>query len=121
MSFIYDDALLVRLKKADYTLRTSNYPTPLADLFDEHRRDLFGFQGLQRVEAVYIPNRFDTGILWTGVVAREKHVKLWHFELVEAAAVPVATIPIPAPRPAASLAKLKNQKEQKKSDESDGK
>jgi hypothetical protein len=123
VSFIYDDAVLVRLKKADYTLHSSNYPTAQAELFHAHRADLFGHPGLQRVEAVYVPNRFDTDVLWTGIVARDGHAPLWHFELVDAPAPAVLPIPAPArPAPApAALAKLKKQTEEKKTGESDDK
>ena len=121
VSFIYDDAVLVRLKKADYTLHSSNYPTATAELFHEHAADLFGHPGLQRVEAVYIPNRFDTNILWSGIVARNGNAPLWHFELVDTPTAPVIPIPAPAQPPAASLVKLKKQTEEKKRGESDDK
>jgi hypothetical protein len=111
VSFIFDDAVLIRLKKADIGLHSSNYPTQLALMFHEHQADLFGFTGLQRVEAVYIPNRFDTDIIWTGVVAHEGEVKLWHFELTAPAMAPVVPLPFPTPAPAptSDLATLKNQ------------
>jgi len=95
VSFIFDDAVLVRLKKADMTLRTSNYPTPTAELFDDHKADLFGYTGLQRVEAVYIPNRFDTDIIWTGIVAHDGNADLWHFEFAEPVTMPTAALPHP--------------------------
>jgi hypothetical protein len=109
VSFIFEDSVLVRLKKADMALRSSNYPTEQAQMFHEHERDMFGFSGHQRVEAVYLPNRFDTGIVWSGVVAREKNKHLWHFELTEPVVVPVTTLPTPVQPPAASLARLKPQ------------
>jgi hypothetical protein len=121
MSFIFDDAVLVRLKKADMALRTRNYPTELAQLFHEHRKDLFGFAGHQRVEAVYIPNRFDTGIVWAGIIAREKKSLLWHFELIEPMVVPVTSLPAPATQPAATLARLRNRAiDDKKNEKKDG-
>jgi hypothetical protein len=110
VSFVFEDAVLVRFKKADITLRTSNYPTPTAELFHDHQADLFGFAGLQRVEAVYIPNRFDTGIIWTGIVAHDGNVEIWNFELLPPIATPVTTLPTTAPTPAAAdLARVKNQ------------
>jgi hypothetical protein len=109
MSFIFDDAVLVRLKKADISLQTSNYPTPTAELFHVHQADLFGFTGLQRVEAVYIPNQFDTDIVWCGVVAHQGDVELWHFELTTPMAVPTAALPAPAQPSTTELAKVKNQ------------
>lgn len=108
VSFIFDDAVLVRLKKASISLCTSNYPTPTAELFDDHTADLFGFTGMQRVEAVYVPNRFETGILWSGVVAHDASgALLWHFELELPAVAPAATIPHPVHSAAGDLAKLK--------------
>jgi hypothetical protein len=122
VSFIFDDAVLVRLKKADMSLHSSNYPTPTAELFDIHQADLFGFTGMQRVEAVYIPNRFDNDIIWSGVVAHQGDAELWHFELTPPAAVPTATLPAPVQPPTTDLAQVKNQAKganQKKSDNGD--
>ena len=109
VSFIFDQEILVRFKKADMGLHSSNYPTPTAELFHEHSADLFGFTGLQRVEAVYVPNQFDTGILWTGVVARDGSRELWSLELTAPIAVPVARLSAPASTTADNLASVKNQ------------
>jgi hypothetical protein len=109
VSFIFDQEILVRFKKADLGLHSSNYPTPTAELFHEHSADLFGFTGLQRVEAVYVPNQFDTGIIWTGVVARDGNRALWHLELTAPVSVPVTALPTPAPTSADDLATVKNQ------------
>lgn len=115
ISFIFDNAVLVRLKKADIALRTSNILTPQAELFHQHDVDIFGFTGLQRVEAVYVPNRFDTGIVWTGIVARENNLHLWEHELLAPVTVPVAILPLKTGSGStASLAKLKNQSEDDK-------
>jgi hypothetical protein len=114
VSFIFEDAVLVRLKKADMALRSSNYPTGQARLFHEHETDLFGYVGLQRVEAVYIPNRFDTGIVWAGIVAREKNVHLWHFELTAPTATPVVPLPAPVTPAPETLARLRNQSDDDK-------
>jgi hypothetical protein len=123
VSFIFDDAILIRLKKADMSLQTSNYPTPTAELFDVHQYDLFGFTGLQRVEAIYIPNKFETEIIWSGVVAHQGDVELWHFEFVPPIAVPTAVLPAPVQPPPEDLAKVKDQTkdaDQKKSESDDG-
>jgi hypothetical protein len=119
VSFIFEDAVLVRLKKAGVSLHTSNYPTPLAQLFDDHTFDLFGYTGLQRVEAVYVPNRFDSEIIWTGIVAHEGDVHLWAFEL-EPPAAQVAALPPPLAVQAEDLAKVKDHAknaDQKKRDD----
>jgi len=94
VSFIFDDAVFVRMKKADLRLMTSNYPTSLASMFHDHDEDLFGYDGLQRVEAAYVLNRFGTGIDWIGIVARENKYQLWSFELEKAGAV-VERLPLP--------------------------
>lgn len=80
-SFIADDKVLFRLKKADRKLFSSNYPTPLANMFHQHETDLFGHQGFQRVEIVHTFNRFYTALNWIGVVARDNGKIIWDFEL----------------------------------------
>ena len=108
VSFIFDQAVLVRLKKASMSLHTSNYPTPTATLFDDHDADLFGFTGIQRVEAVYIPNRFESAVIWSGIVAHDiAGSELWHFEFEAPTVAPTATIPVPVHPPAGDLAKIK--------------
>lgn len=94
VSFIFDDAVLVRLKKADMQLRTSNYPTLLALSFHTHEADLFGYEGLQRVEAAYVLNRFETGVDWIGIVAREEKRHLWEFEIEKQSAT-IEALPLP--------------------------
>jgi len=114
ISFILDDAILIRFKKADLSLRTSNAQTELADLFHDHDSDLFGYSGLQRVEAVYVLNRFETEVIWAGIVARKNDVDLWHFELTpERVEVPALPLPEHATGDTASLAKLKTTAKKK--------
>lgn len=99
-SFIADDKILFRLKKADRKLFSSNYPTPLANLFHQHRADLYGHEGFQRVEIVHTFNRFMTGIDWIGVVARDKRKVIWDFELRRGEGGAVLPLPTPPIRPA---------------------
>ena len=80
-SFLFDDEVLVRFKKTNIGLISSNYPTFLSRLFHTHGNDLFGHQGYHRVEVAHVFNRFETGLEWVGVVAREGQNVLWHFEL----------------------------------------
>lgn len=80
-SFVFDQLVLVRLKKADIELKTKNYPTFLASLFHVHDATLPGFEDLHRVEAAYVLNQFQTGIDWIGIVARHEKRHLWHFDL----------------------------------------
>lgn len=108
VSILFDDRLLVRVKKADLELKSRNYPTPLAQLFHEPEADLFGYEGLQRVELVYVLNRFETAIDWVGIVARERDAVLWYFELEDDAAS-IETLPLETAKEdtAADIAKLK--------------
>jgi hypothetical protein len=105
MSFIFDNRVLLRFKKADLNLKTSNIPTLLADMFHEHDADLFGYRGLQRIEAVYVLEAFERGMAWAGIVARDNNTVLWHFEL----APEIATMqlrPEKAKKSTATLAKV---------------
>lgn len=123
VSFIFEDTVLLRLKKADTTLRSRNVQTALSDLFDVHEVDLFGFQGHQRVEAVYVLNRFETQIFWAGIVATDHGNHLWHFELTEAVADNVKPLPLPPRKTTATLAKLRKPPagtDDKKKDEGKG-
>lgn len=81
VSFVFDQIVLVRFKKADLELKTSNYPTLLALLFHTHEAELPGLEDLQRVEAAYVLNEFQTNIDWVGIVARDHRRTLWNFEL----------------------------------------
>ena len=100
-SFIFDDTVFLRFKRAGLTLMSSNYPTHLANLFHAHERDLFGFDGHHRVEIVHVFNRFQSELDWIGVVARERSNVLWQFELRRGGAV-VVELPKPErPAPAA--------------------
>ena len=120
VSFILDDAVLLRVKKADLELKTSNYPTALANLFYEHEKDLFDHPGLQRIEAAYVLNQFESKVDWVGIVAWEQDKKLWHFELEDAPSmVPVLPLHQPVKRPISDLAKPKKTdlgKKEKKED-----
>jgi len=123
ISFICDDAVLVRIKKADASLRSSNVKTALSDLFDDHEADLFGYNGLQRVQIVYVLNRFETDIEWIGVVAHDKGEYLWHFELDAPAsgAEIVAFVPKSPPQgDTAGLAKVRQPAGNSEQEKKDG-
>ena len=95
-SFIFDDTVFLRLKKASIDLHTNNYPTLLAQFFHRHEADLFGYEGLHRVEVAHVLNRFETGLDWVGVVARQEKKVLWNFELESGGAV-AESLPLPLP------------------------
>lgn len=93
-SFVFDDSVLLRMKKANIQLISSNYPTLLAASYHDHERDLFGFSGHQRVELCHVFNRFKTKIDWVGVVARDNGNVLWNIDLDLTEAKEI-TLPLP--------------------------
>ena len=118
-SFIFDDTVLLRFKKADVQLLSGNYPTLLARLFHSHGRDLFGHEGLHRVEIAHVLNRFQTELSWIGVVAREAKRVLWQLEFDSGGGT---VVPLPLPDrsgPAADtvLRPVKPEKHEKRDDE----
>jgi hypothetical protein len=119
ISFVIDDTVLLRIKKADLELMSCNVQTELASLFHEHAADLFGYAGLQRIEAVYVLSQFETDLFWVGIVAREQDVPLFHFSFDDLAPPAAELTPLPtAPRPSpADLATLKRDGKGKKPDE----
>jgi hypothetical protein len=121
ISFIFDDEVLMRVKKADHRLCTSNVQTELSEEFHEHDKDLFGYSGLQRVYFVYVPNRFETKIDWIGVVAYEGERSIWHYEILDVPATPVIEFPKATPKPAKALAKLKIVPTKKRTESEDDK
>jgi len=122
VSFIFDDIVLLRIKKADIELMTSNVQTELASLFHDHEADLFGYRGLQRIEAAYVLNQFETDIMWTGIVAREQKSQLFHFQFDELAAPVEAPMLFPLPKKTspADLATPKRVDDDKKKPEEQG-
>ncbi len=111
VSLIFDDEVLLRLKHADASLITRNFPTEEAQAFDDHEVDLYGFEGLQRVKLCYVADQFERDLIWVGVVASVNGRYLWKIELDGAGAVDDAVqLPLVEPEQnTAKLAKLKGQ------------
>jgi hypothetical protein len=110
LSLVIDDEVLFRLKHADKGLVTRNYPTGEAQDFDNHNVDLYGFSGLQRVKLCYVPDPFESDLIWVGVSASYRGQFLWRIELgaVGAVAAPEALPFVEAEVNTAKLAKLKS-------------
>jgi hypothetical protein len=122
VSFIFDDTVLLRIKKADIELMSSNVQTELASLFHDHEADLFGYVSLQRIEATYVLNQFETDITWVGIVARESRSQLFHFQFDELS-VPIKTptlFPLPRRTSPADLATPKRVPDGAKKPEGQG-
>lgn len=86
-SFVVDDKILFRLKHADLSLTTKNFPTGNALAFDDHTVDLYGFSGIQRIELCYVLNEFETDLAWVGFAARSNGQHLWKIELNRGGAI----------------------------------
>ncbi|MEL6646978.1 MAG: hypothetical protein AAFQ05_04625 [Pseudomonadota bacterium] len=123
VSLIIDDEVLLRLKHADTSLMTSNYPTAEAEAFDDHEAELYGYTGLQRVKLCYVPDQFERDLIWTGIAASVNGRFLWKIELDGKGAVeaPVALPLVEPEQNTAKLAKLKGQtSEQGRKKKNDG-
>lgn len=115
VSLIVDDEVLLRLKHANTALITQNYPTDEAQAFDDHDLDLYGFEGLQRVNLCYVVDQFERELIWIGIKASLNGKFLWKIELDGAGAVD-APIQLPFVEPeqnTAKLAKLKGKSVEK--------
>ena len=98
ISIIAENEVLFRLKHADIALTTSNYPTQEAVAFDNHDKDLYGYSDLQRVRLCYVPDQFESKLLWRGIAAHYKGIFLWNIELDEAGALaPIERLPLQEP------------------------
>ena len=75
--------LVVRFKKVDEDLRTSNFPTPTALLFDS-QAPLPGIPLGDRVTVGYLLNEFETSILGVFVILAKSDRVLWSYELAAA-------------------------------------
>jgi len=121
ISLVVEHEVLFRVKHADTSLLTANYPTGEAKEFDDHSVDLYDFKGLQRVRLCYVPDQFQTNLLWSGVAATNNGNFLWKIELDGFGTI-AAPERLPLPETTANtskLAKLKpgSQNAQKKDDE----
>jgi len=111
VSFIFDDQVLIRFKKGSTEMMTSNVPTLLSEAYNDHEQDLFGHEGHQRVQAIYILNRLETSIMWAGIVAHNINKRpMWELNL-SGIAPQTEMLPFvhhqPEQKPASALAKLK--------------
>jgi len=116
-SFILEQSVLFRFKHANVALATANYPTPEAIDFDHHDVDLYGYQGLQRVELCYVLNEFETDIVWVGMASRADGDHLWKIELADDGVVAApAELPFDAETESdpAKLARIKKVQPQQK-------
>lgn len=112
VSLIFDEKLFLRFKKGSNKKLSSNYPTQLALSYHKHDRDLFGFEGVQRGEIIYVLNNRETEVEGVYVVAREGEKVIWDFEIT-GSIDNIQALPITPQHPAPSkrLVRLKGAKE----------
>jgi hypothetical protein len=97
VKIIFDDKIVVRVKKADGRGLGHNVQTGMNDLFC----DQAGFGPLDKIEIVYVLNVFETEIKRVMVQARDGDVRLWAYQMGDAAlgtTAPVTPLP-PQPLP----------------------
>lgn len=80
--FLVNDTISFRLKKADSSGFTSNYPTQEALAFHDPQMPLTGIPADQRVEVTYSLNRMQTDLSDIAVVAREGDAIAWTYSLL---------------------------------------
>ncbi|OOG49282.1 hypothetical protein B0E52_01530 [Rhodanobacter sp. C06] len=98
--FLVNDTVSFRLKKADSSGFTSNYPTQEALAFHDPQMPLTGVPAAQRVEVTYSLNRTQTDLRDIAVVAREGDTIAWTYSLLldnSVASLPAASASTPAP------------------------
>ena len=118
-SFLFDDTVLVRFKKANTQFLSSNYPTLSALLFHRHDRDLFGHEGHHRVEVAHIFDRLGVNLSWVGVIARDGRNVLWTSELRAGGAI-IEQFPVqPELAPVADRVLRPAESEARETDESE--
>jgi len=96
MKMVFDGKLVARCKKADSRGLGHNIPTGANDLFVEQQTSLFEVQ--DKIEIVYVLNTYATNIKQVLVQARDADVRLWAYEIDDAAlgtSAPVTPLPTP--------------------------
>lgn len=91
----FDNKLLVRCKKADGQGLGHNIPTFANDLFCD-QEPFLGFEPMGKIEVVYVLNAYGTAIKRIVVQARDGDVRLWSYD-IDDAAMPSTVAPFPAP------------------------
>ena len=118
-SFVFDDSVLVRFKKANPQYLSSNYPTLSALLFHKHDTDLFGHDGYRCVEIGHIFDRLEANLSWVGVIARDGRKVVWKSELPIGGAVIEQFPARPEAAPAAERVLQPKELEQSETEESE--
>lgn len=76
---LIDDRIFIRMKKAEESLLSRNYPTQAALAFHDQIQDLFG--GIARLELLYVLSKDETEIEQIVLVQRHKKQILWKIDV----------------------------------------
>jgi hypothetical protein len=90
--FLVNDTISFRLKKADSSGFTQNYPTQEAMAFHDPQLPLTGIPAEHRVEVTYTLNKTATDIYDIAVVARAGELIAWTYSLLDSDSV--ASLPV---------------------------
>ncbi|WP_155638850.1 hypothetical protein [Burkholderia cepacia] len=76
---LIDNRIFIRMKKAEESLLSRNYPTQAALAFHDQIQDLFG--GIARLELLYVLSKDETEIEQIVLVQRHKKQILWRIDV----------------------------------------
>lgn len=119
--FVFDDLVVGRFKKADDRGLGSNIPTQATLSFTEQQQELPGIPNVHKVEVLYTLNRLHTQIERLDVVARDRDIVLWSYQIEPGAQssaeiIPLSVAPSDSTRGATVKVKQPNQVAHQKSD-----
>jgi hypothetical protein len=77
---LIEDKVFIRMKKAEDSLLSRNYPTPSAVAFHDQIQDLF--DGVARLELVYVLSRDATELERVVLIQRHKKRVMWKLALI---------------------------------------
>jgi hypothetical protein len=80
---LVNDRVFVRMKKADSKLLSRNYPTQAALDFHDPQKDLF--DGIIRLELLYVLNKLETAVERIVLVQRHRAQIAWAIDLLDQA------------------------------------
>lgn len=111
---LINNRVFVRMKKGDYRLLSRNYPTQAALDFHDPQKDLF--DGIIRLELLYVLNKLETAVERIVLVQRHRSQIAWSIDLLDQAdgtnqnVLPLAPIQ-PVDGAAGRMIKPKDEKE----------
>jgi hypothetical protein len=85
--FLVNGQVAFRMKKADSTGFTSNYPTQEALAFHDPQLPLTGIEAAQRVEVTYVLDKTETKISDISVVARDGNRIEWTYSILNSESI----------------------------------